>query len=218
MITLQPYIAEVESYHLLPLEHRWIFNKLELAERFDAGPCGPVGTWMPRGEFCLRPIMNVGGMARGGFKKIVIEAARGIVHDPCGYCWTPWQDDFRRYTLFINDEFFARSGTVEIIGDIEVSKPLDERMELPKQLRGISRYMLVETLGDTIIDVGPRHMSEEMHEEVISDYRKTDPSYEPENKSIGFQPRMRRVYMPKFGGWRLESIEASRQTWSEARD
>ena len=206
MITLHPYISEVDAYHLIPQEDQWIFNKLELCQRFGYGPCGPVGTWMPRGEYCIRPIINVAGMARGGFRKHTIDADRGILHKPYGYCWTPWTNALRSYRRYINDEWFS-TRTVKIFkGGIEHFVSDDTPKELPAMLKGISRYLLVESLGDTIIDVGPRHPFMEMRQEVIDDYRTIDPEYQtPDSGHFGYQPRMARV---SDGKWMtLEEIE-----------
>lgn len=195
MITLHPYISEVDAFHSLPPENRWIFNKLELCQRLSNVSCGPVGTWMPPGDYCLRPLINIGGMAGGGFRKVTIDTPRGIVHEPHGYCWTPWTDDFRSWRLYIDDDCIHTQRTVRIEDDIEYMVPDGEPMGLPDQLKNISRYLIVETLGDVIIDVGPRHMVEEMDPDVIDDYReRVDPDYEPPSYGkYGFQTQMGRV-------------------------
>ncbi len=207
MITLHPYISEVDAYHLVPLHHRWIFNKLELCERLGNGPCGPIGTWMPSGEYCIRPIINVGGMARGGFRKHIVAAHRDIMHEPHGYCWTPWTDALRTQIAYIDDEWVYTRGTEKLEDGIEYCVDGGPPRELPEQLKGISRYMLVESLGDIVIDVGPRHIVEEMQQEVIDEYRnRFDSEYQPpDGGHFGFQPRMRNVF---DGRWsHLEEIE-----------
>lgn len=216
MITLHPYISEVDAYHLVPLEYRWIFNKLELCERLGNGPCGPVGTWMPPGEFCVRPIINIGGSAGGGFRKHTVTGRRGILHKPHGYCWTPWTDAFRAWRLYLNDEPIYVEETVRIVNDVEYMVPEGEATALPDALRGISRYLLVETLGDIIIDVGPRHLADQMCDDIIADYRTLVPDYQPPSEgTYGFRPNLRRVFDEILQGYRLEEMPEMQIPWSE---
>ncbi len=208
MITLHPYISEVDAYHKLRRWDRWIFNKLEICERLGSGPCGPIGTWMPRGEYCIRPLINIGGMGGGGFRKRVIDADRGILHSPHGYCWTPWTDALREWRLYIDDECVQTQVTFKIVDGTEHMEINEDHKPLPEQLKDISRYMMVEWLGDTIIDVGPRHMVEEMSESVVDDYRGIDPEYEPpEYGTFGFQPYMRQEWDDDLQMFRLAEVK-----------
>ena len=208
MITLHPYISEVDAYHLVPRWDRWIFNKLELCERLGNGPCGPVGTWMPKGDFCIRPIINIGGMGGGGFRRVTIDSERGILHEPHGYCWTPWTDELRVWRLYIDDECYQVQRTVEIVNGVEHMVLDGEEKPLPELLKNISRYMMVESLGDNIIDIGPRHMVEEMWPAVVEDYKSIDPEYEPPGYgTFGFQPYMRQEWDEALQMFRLAEIK-----------
>jgi len=205
MITMPPYLPEIDVYPMLPPLDRWIFSKLSLYNAL-LQPIWPVGTWVPAGDYCLRPVVNIGGMAGGGFKKISLTEERNILHKPYGYCLTPWTDELRHWRLYLEDECIEVQRTVRIEGDFEIMEQNGERRELPQILRGISRYMLVESLGDTIIDVSPRHMNEEMNDLVVADYREFVPDYEPPDYACyGFRPYMRRL---QRDGWTyLEEVE-----------
>jgi len=176
MITLPPYISEWEAYVSLPPEDRWIFNKIQLAERLGYVTL-PTGLRYHPGTYCVRPIMNLEGGARGGFRKITLDKEDFIQGSP-GYCVTPWLSGWRHWHMFVDDVCWYSQRTVQIVGEIEHMEELEPCMQLPHALQGISRYMIVETLGDTIIDVGPRHMTEEAHDEVVKDYQQFDPNYE----------------------------------------
>lgn len=200
MLLLPPYQKDKDTYHVLPKEHRWIFNKIDICQRFGYEPYGPTGTPMPAGTYCVRPIVNVLGMARGGFKKVTVKEGY-IIDDLPGYCWTKWDDGKRAWWEFIDDKCVGAQRTntfnemtgVETFVEVHPSK----LMKMPEQLKGISRYMLVETIGDTVIDIGPRHMSEDARQSTIDDYKKFYPDWEPpEHVEFGIS-EMLRVYNPK---------------------
>jgi len=171
MIILEPYINERDVYSQVPSEHHWIFNKLELCRRLGYGPYGPVGTITPPGTYCVRPIVNTLGGARGGFRKVVMEK-EGYIWEPVGHCYTPWNDGPRGFHEYVNDELWHSQLTTYVDDDgWETSTPQKTGPELPEPLCGISRYMLVETLGDMVIDVSPRHLIDEQHQDVIDDYQ-----------------------------------------------
>ena len=207
MIRLDPYIPEWAAYDQVPYEDRWIFNKLDLAHRLQ-GDCWPVGTRLDPGEYCVRPCINLGGMARGGFRKVVLDRSN-FIHEPVGYCVTPWTDELRYWWSFVDDECWLGQRTVYIDDNgIEHMAEIEPTMILPEPLRDISHYLLVETLGSTIIDVSPRHMAEEMRTEVIEHHRQFDPKYEPPSYGkFGFQPKMARVWDEQLQAWTLEEIE-----------
>ena len=201
MFVLPPYLAEIDTYPRTPKECRWIYNKLELGARlgYDAYP---VGSWVPPGDYCLRPMINISGMAKGGFKKVTLTEPRNVVYEPSGYCLTPWSDEHRCWYEFVNDQCISADKTVKIEDDIEYTERTtahSDMIQMPEPLKGISRYMLVETLGNMVIDVGPRHMTEQMREWVIEDYRQFDPNYEPPAYcTFGYEDKMKRV---ERDGW-----------------
>lgn len=201
-----PYISEWSVYGKTPAQHRWIYNKLDLCERLGQ-PAWPVGSRVPAGEYCVRPIMNIQGMARGGFRKVTLNN-EGFIQDCVGHVITPWTDAPRSWHLYVNDEPFSSQTTVEFDGELETMIEHDPTFPLPEPLRNISRYMLVETLGDVVIDVGPRHMVEEMKQAIVDDYRQFDPDYNPPSYGKwGFQPHMKRRWSESLQAWTHEEVE-----------
>lgn len=204
MFTLPPYIPEWMAYELMPPEHRWIFNKLELAERLGY-EAWPVGLKFPAGEYCIRPMMNLQGMARGGYKKLVITEPTWI-QDPAGYVITKWNDGPRSWHLYVNDVWHNGHVQVATEGEITWYKETQVGPPLPDPLKGISRYWLIERLGDEVIDVGPRHQVEQYRNSVVEDYRQFDPGYTvPGWCEYGFRPILRTF--EKDGWYHHEEVE-----------
>ena len=66
-------------------EHRWVFNKLELSLRLGYS-CGPTPMPVPEnGEYCVRPIYNLGGMSAGA--KILYLEKDQILELPPSHFW-----------------------------------------------------------------------------------------------------------------------------------
>jgi len=218
MITLPPYCKDYDAYNVLPPEHRWIFNKLEICERFGyvGGPCG---VRMPKGTYCIRPIINLNGMGQGGFTKKVITEEGTMICKP-GYVWTEWETGMRSWVEYLNDR--VSSALIQVSWNEKIQQerymelPADKAHPLPEQLQNISRYMLVEYLGNTVIDIGPRHLSEDAKEIVVKDYRKFDPTYEAptEGKAGHFAPHMKRIqYKDKSYGWEELDVFVPREIY-----
>jgi len=206
MMTLDPYISEWAAYGLTPPEHRWIYNKLDLCQRLGY-EAYPVGSKVPPGIWCVRPILNIQGMARGGFRRVILDQP-GFIQEPVGHVITRWTDAMRSWHLYVNDVPFSSQTTITFDGTLETMIEHSPTFPLPECLRDISRYMLVETLGDMVIDVGPRHMVEEMKKPIVEDYRKFVPEYEPpEYGKWGFQPHMKRLWSDELQAWTHEEIE-----------
>lgn len=207
MMIAAPYLPEWEVYRQTPPEHRWIYNKLELAERLGQ-QCWPVGLKFPAGDYCVRPIMNLSGAAFGGFKRVILRKP-DFIQRPAGYCVTPWADDFRHWYSFVEDACWYSQETYKIEGDIEHMRETDDKISLPDCLCGISMYLLVETLGDMIIDVGPRHDLTEVRAEIVEYHQQRhDADYEvPSYCTYGFGDKYRRYWDEDLQGWRHEEIE-----------
>lgn len=204
MIALPPYIPEWMAYRSVPVPDRWIYNKLELARRFGY-PADPVGLRFPAGVYCLRPIMNLRGMAAGGFKKLVLER-EDFIHEPPGFVVTPWNDGPRSWHQYVDDRWNNGQRLSHKEGEIEHYVETTEGPPLPRELQGISRYLLVERLGDEIIDVGTRHMLEEVRDDVVADYRQINQDYQvPSWCDYGFRPLMRTY--EKDGWYYHEEVE-----------
>jgi len=178
MVTLPPYTFDCHAYHQLPVEDRWIFNKLQLAERLGHA-CGPVVATPPPGVYCLRPIMSLGGGAGGGFYKVTITAADPLLNEPHGFFWCEWFDGEHFWTQYINDVPVHASRN-HMVGDVLTSVSFDldaNAIPMPDFLKGISRYMLIEAIGSNIIECSPRCMGLNARQEIIDDYKTIDPTY-----------------------------------------
>ena len=222
MIILPPYQRDPSSYHQVPEEHQWIYNKMEICKRFGYKPYGPCGTRMPVGEYCIRPIINVNGMAKGGFYKHIVRKDGETVLKP-GYVWTPWESGTRSWVEYLNDEISSSNIQVEWDENTQLERfmeqPRAKAKPLPDILKGISRYMLVEYLGDVVIDIGLRHLGEEPKESVIQDYRKFDPDYDYITKSgyrtDYFPTQMKRVkHEDGSYGWEECDVFAPRKIYA----
>lgn len=199
-----PYLTEHMLYERLHEKHRWVFDKLELARRLGT-QAWPVGLKFPTGEYCVRPSINLQGMAKGGFRKVVLDTP-AYIQEPVGYVVTPWNSGPRSWHQYVNDVW--HNGHVQVTQDGEISwyEEVMDGPPLPEALRGISRYMLVERLGDEVIDVGPRHMVEQYRNSVVEDYRQFDPAYQvPDWCEYGFRPILRTF--EKDGWFHHEEVE-----------
>jgi len=204
MMTECPYQPEWMLYTETPPEHRWIYNKLDLAHRLGQ-EAWPVGLRFDAGVYCVRPAMNLMGMARGGFRRVELESP-GFIQEPAGYVVTRWNDGQRSWHQYVNDVWNNGQCLAEKVDGIERYEETTEGPPLPEALKGISRYLLVERLGDEIIDVGPRHMLEEIRKDVLADYRQFNPDYEPPSWcDYGFRPYMRTY--EKDGWFHHEELE-----------
>jgi len=182
MITVDPYTLDDVIYPRMPARHRWIFNKLELAIRLNilAGPCG---TRAPRGELCVRPIMNMQGMGMGGFFRVTHEG--GLTQNRPGYFWTPWLEGEQGFIYYVKDKCWYNN-VCELDDDGRATiEEIDPKLapSLPRKLRGISRYMMLQTIGGVVIEVSPRHS--EPTPRVLADYQKIKSNYLPLNYDTG---------------------------------
>ena len=73
-----------DAWQLYP-QHRWIYNKLDLSMRLGY-LCGPTPMPVPQsGEYCVRPIMNLGGMSAGATIQYL---EKDKIHElPPSYFW-----------------------------------------------------------------------------------------------------------------------------------
>jgi len=190
MIIQPPYAYDTQVYHKLPIKDRWIMNKLALAERIGHS-CGPTGTLPSEGTFCIRPIMNMYGGGRGGFFKANGSDGRNNIP---GYFWCGWFDGPHIWVQYINDKPVTYSKSF-IINDVMTCKKVETNLAtveklappLPECLRGISRYMMIESLGDKIIEASPRLMASSAFEWIVDDYKQFDPNYSPEDENSSFR-------------------------------
>lgn len=216
MIVLPPYLPDRELYFLLPEEDRWIFNKMEICRRFGYGPYGPCGIDPPPGLYCVRPIINMAGMAEGGYWKCLVTEVNKLPKEANlpGYFWTPWETGTRVVVEYVGNNISSSSIVIKFDEKTGMEHyrelPMKQSPALPEPLRGISRYMRVEYLGDIVIDLGPRHILEEARNSIVQDYRNYDPSYEPQSSvTFGFQPFMKRVPVKGTKAYKWEEVTTS---------
>lgn len=160
MIELNKNIEDRYSYPLMPLEHRWIYNKLTIAETFGYD-CGPSGTPITKpGFYCQRPIMSCAGYGDGGFLKFHAKQIQSDIPQPKykpGYFWCEWFEGWHGWTSFTDDEPIYECGGRYANNEMILQHKTPISLELPDQLKGISKYMLVEHIGGNIIEISPRH-------------------------------------------------------------
>ena len=212
MIVQPPYESDRTIYHKLPVEDRWIMNKLSLAERFGYN-CGPTGMVVPPGDYCVRPMMNLYGLGAGGFffANVASGQPRNFPNTP-GYFWCEWFDGDHIWTQYINDTPVTYSVNPVVNDIMSTSVLLTDAAEvqaaappLPPELQGISRYMTVERIGDKIIEASPRMMILNAYQFIIDDYRN--------NVDSGYAPVEGRDY--EMGNSDLERVEV---TWNTGED
>ena len=211
MIVLPPYCKDYLTYDQLPESDRWIFNKLEICKRFGYNNYGPCGTPMPKGEYCIRPIINLNGMAAGGFWRHTVKKDGECFLKP-GYVWTKWERGARSWVEYVNDNISSAQIRVEWDEKTKLEKfaeqPWSQAQSLPDQLRNISRYLMVERLGDVIIDISPRHLGEEPKSSVINDYKNYEPSYVPPCEgAVGTMPLYMKQRTNEDGSYSWEETD-----------
>lgn len=222
MKLFEPYTFDNELYaHKVPQGLRWCFNKLTLSERLGY-KSGPVGTSAPGGEMLIRPIMNMAGMAEGGVFPFNVQVVRGApvnshipMRDFPGYFWCERFPGPLRFSEYIDDTPIA-STTGEMQEDIMHFEETTDHIEIPNILKGLSRYLLIEAMGDKVVEVSLRHISSCARQHSIDDYRQFVPDYDPTHVQFGFVDMKKIPYGQ--GGYRWEEYEPSRRPWVLAPD
>ena len=159
MIDLPSDIDDNISYHLLPQEDRWIYNKLIVAEKMGY-TCGPAGMDLPApGKYCIRPVMNSYGYGYPGFVEYDFRDVQPDYYP--GFFWCEWFDGDKQWLDFTDDALvlsstFGNKDADGWISEIDGVSPV--MTTLPAIFQNISKHMLVELVGDKIIEVSPRHM------------------------------------------------------------
>ncbi len=162
MLDLPQYEYEHVLYQMVPPEQRWVFNKLMVAERLgiECGPCGDK-IRVP-GDYCIRPIMNLNGCGMGGwFKHTARPTDRGPMNpEPRpGYFWMPWYEGRHLWTEYEYDEPARQAGGF-LQGNTLLWEQSYDFVPFPDAVRGLSRYMTVETIGDNVVEIAPKHMKD----------------------------------------------------------
>jgi hypothetical protein len=164
MIELPQYEYETKLYAMTPIEYRWVYNKLMVAERLGI-ECGPCGVVPPHdGPWCYRPITNLHGCGKGGW-------LQGVGHwYRAGWFWMPWYEGRQVWTEYIDDEPVRQAGGFLDGVDLKWERSYDF-VPLPEQLRGISKYSVQESIGGNLIEWAPKHLAD--NKDCIMDMRMT---------------------------------------------
>ena len=147
---------------------RWTFNKLELSLRLGYD-CGPSGTNVSNtGEYCVRPIYNLGGMGVGASFVFFNNNTDTII--PAGYFWCE-----RFYGNHLSIDFIKKNKKWTPIfacqGFREDDDPLYQfnrwkkiqipNIKLPDFIEEIdSKELNIEFIGNKIIEIHLRHGSD----------------------------------------------------------
>jgi len=160
MIILPQYEYEITLYSKTPLEYRWLYNKLQVAERLGYA-CGPCGTSMEiLGDYCVRPIMNLHGCGKGGWEKFTYDGSRfSIPEYKSGWFWMPWFEGKHLWTEYTNDVPVRQAGGF-MQGDILKWERSYDFIPLPDCLKNLSKYMTIESIGGNIVEVAPKHLAD----------------------------------------------------------
>jgi len=178
MIILPPYAYDYVLIDQIDPADRWIFNKLELATRLGHD-CGPENVVPSFGDYCVRPEMSLHGMGTGGFFKVHTD---NWMQEP-GYFWCEWFNGPHHWVQYIND--VAKSYSTGVMNNTDrlecEESPVAQAPAIHPVLQNFSRYMLVEFIGDKIIEAAPRFMVGNAQHRFVADYRSINPRYKPED-------------------------------------
>ena len=162
IIDLNKHTDDRDSYLLCPQEHRWIYNKLTVAETMGYN-CGPNGALIRKlGTYCFRPIMSFAGRGSGGIMKFQCEFKNGEFTQPPyrpGYFWCEWFDGLHGWTDFTDDVPVYESCGFEVGNELKMKYNYKDIVykEMPEQFKGISKHLVIEHIGSKVIEVSPRH-------------------------------------------------------------
>ena len=180
MIILPPYDYEFKIFDKIDVADRWIFNKLELATRLGY-ECGPEAEIPLPGDYCVRPEMSLQGMGTGGFFKVHTD---DWMQEP-GYFWCEWFDGPQHWVQYINDVAVSYCTCVMNGDELECEQTrTNQAPALHPVLQNFSRYLLVEMIGDKIIEAAPRLMCNNAQKRFVADYKTIDPQYKPEDGGV----------------------------------
>lgn len=158
---------DTDAWHKYP-NLRCTFNKLELSLRLGYD-CGPSGTNVSNtGEYCVRPIYNLGGMGAGASFEFFYNTLPTKI--PSGYFWCErfYGDHISIDWFKVNEKWipiFACQGYREENNPlykfnkwVKIDPP---KIELPKFIENIDcEYLNAEFIGDKLIEMHLRHSSD----------------------------------------------------------
>ena len=199
MFIAPPYVYDYQAYPAVDVADRPLLNKLHLAEALGHH-CGPTGV-SPGidGKYCLRPMNSVRGLGAGGFFEHDLTVATPLPFVP-GYFWCEWFDGDHILTHYVNDVAVHSSrskvtgGALRTVGSTKFGT-LTDVVALPAFLQAKSRYVMVESIEDKIIDVAFRLAGGNARQEFIDDYKAIDAAYDPQDVTHGNSDHEQEAYV-----------------------
>ena len=195
-----------------------------MAERVGHN-CGPIGVNpSAQGDYCIRPMLNLSGMGRGGFFKYSdwpFAARDAVPHGNPAYFWCEWFTGDHNFTSYIDDvAVYNALGTQVVNGkdtrwEMVEDPSLSGAIPMPAILQGISKYMYVEHIDGNVIEAAPRHTPASARQVVIDDYKATvDPTYDPlEDDALAFGAYDMDLVADPAGGFAWTADESSRRVF-----
>lgn len=150
------YLEDRDAWLQHP-EDRWVYDRLQLADRLGY-PCGPAGVPFPwQGTWCSKPISNLRGMGLG---------ARQVTDPsevPPGHFWMPWFVGGHISVNYVRDDdqwrpVEALQGLVDAEGypiawvRVQTFPPLPTLFDALR-----ARHLNVEYIGPYVIEAHLRH-------------------------------------------------------------
>jgi hypothetical protein len=173
-------------------QHRWVFNKLEVAMKlgYHCGPaCVPV---KHNGNYIVRPIYNLYGMSVGAEQKYLRKSDTQLMNDhgliPPGHFWCDWFDGVH-YSIDYKWELDLEPitttiGTKEGLKFTQWTKVENVYKELPKWIYKFDdvEELNLEFIGDKLIEVHLRSGNDIVHDDpvgtkMIPHWQDSDPNY-----------------------------------------
>lgn len=148
---------DTDIWHKLPKEHKWMLDKLMLADRLGY-TCGPSGVCVPkRDNYIVRPCVNLHGMGQGAFITEISRSTDLIV--PSGYFWS---EIFKGEHYSV--DYYGGQQVLCVLGekhDYDFTKfkrwvKIKKDIPFPKELKIMGAeegWINVEFIGDKIIEV-----------------------------------------------------------------
>lgn len=158
---------DTDAWYKYP-DLRWAFNKLELSLRLGYD-CGPSGTNVSRtGEYCVRPIYNLGGMGAGASVEFFYNTIPTII--PAGYFWCEkfegnhisidWIKKDKEWLPIFACQGFRKENT-PLYKFNKWSKIDHPNVILPEFIKDINCETInTEYIGNNLIEIHLRHNSD----------------------------------------------------------
>lgn len=149
-----------DAWNLYP-DHRWVYNKLELSKQLNY-VCGPAPMPVTRsGYYCVRPIMNLGGMAAQA-KIMYLEQGKVLEIPPAHFWCERFEGDQYSVNYSWQDESLVAVHVSKGFTDIKNlyrfyswKKVENRSFPLPEWIKDFRdvENINIEFIGDRIIEI-----------------------------------------------------------------